>query len=164
MDETSGIICQATLQTIVGPVVIIADQKEIHSITFIQETKNITGIQVGNEHDSAILHDALNQLRGYFAGTRQRFEMPLRYTGTVFQNRVWQQIAAIPYGKVRTYGDIGARLGNPNLARAVGQAANRNPQPIVVPCHRVIGASGWVGGFAPGVDLKKILLRHEGFL
>lgn len=110
---------------------------------------------------SAVLAQALAQLAAYFAGERQVFDLPLRVDGSDFQRAVCAEMVAIPYGQTRTYGDIAATLGVP--AQAVGQACGGNPIPVIIPCHRVLGAQG-LGGFsgAGGVETKVALLRHEG--
>jgi methylated-DNA-[protein]-cysteine S-methyltransferase len=105
---------------------------------------------------------AITQLREYFAGTRRRFELALAPRGTPFQLSVWQLLRAIPYGQTVTYGEIARRLGRPEAARAVGLANGANPLPIVVPCHRVIGADGSLTGFGGGLPIKRALLHLEG--
>jgi methylated-DNA-[protein]-cysteine S-methyltransferase len=105
---------------------------------------------------------AARQLKEYFAGTRQEFDLPLSATGTDFQKRVWRELTKIPFGQTRSYGQLAKRLGNPNGSRAVGLANGRNPIAIIVPCHRVIGADGSLTGFGGGIDRKQWLLTHEG--
>jgi methylated-DNA-[protein]-cysteine S-methyltransferase len=112
------------------------------------------------EH-SEILDVAVTQLDEYFAGTRTEFDVPLDPLGSPFQRDVWAVLRTIPYGETITYGQQAARLGDPNKARAVGAANGRNPLSIVVPCHRVIGATGKLTGFAGGLDTKAWLLAHE---
>lgn len=104
---------------------------------------------------------ARRQIEAYLDGGLQSFTLPLCPQGTTFQQRVWAEIAAIPFGKTLTYGEIAARLGDVQLARAVGQAANKNPLPLVIPCHRVIGRGGRLTGFAPGIATKAFLLDLE---
>ncbi len=104
---------------------------------------------------------ANKQLQEYFAGTRKSFDFPMCTAGTPFQQAVWQALQAIPYGEVMTYGQIAAAIGKPKAARAVGQAANRNPIWIAIPCHRVIGSSGNLTGYAGGLDMKSQLLELE---
>ena len=113
---------------------------------------------------SEILGRAKDQLIEYFAGTRQVFDIPLGATGTEFEHRVWDLVQAIPYGSTRTYGDLAKRLGSLKEARAVGSANGKNPIPIIVPCHRVIGANGDLTGFGGGIERKRWLLQHEGAL
>jgi len=110
------------------------------------------------------LFAALTQLREYFAGTRRSFDVHVAPVGTEFQRAVWRALLAIPFGQTRTYGDIAAELGDPQLARAVGAASGANPIPIIVPCHRVIGADGSMIGYGGGLKMKTWLLRHEGVL
>lgn len=105
---------------------------------------------------------AAAQLREYFAGQRREFELPLSLIGTTFQRQVWNALLAIPFGVTCSYGDIARRIDVPGSARAVGLANNRNPIPIIVPCHRVINADGSLGGFGGGVGMKQWLLQHEG--
>ncbi|MBF7997659.1 methylated-DNA--[protein]-cysteine S-methyltransferase [Rahnella laticis] len=109
-----------------------------------------------------ILLKTEQQLNEYFAGTRTRFELDLDFTGTEFQKEVWAALLEIPFGETRSYGDIARRIGRPKAVRAVGAANGRNPISIVAPCHRVIGASGKLTGFAGGLDNKALLLKLEG--
>lgn len=148
---------QTLIDTIVGPLTITGDNRYIHKIEFIEKT----AVKDVDQVISPVIRDAVDQLKRYFSGTLLSFDIPMSAPGTDFQKKVWRIIQKIEYGQVSTYGDIAARLGNMHLSRAVGQAANRNPIPIVVPCHRVIGAKGALVGFAPGVALKEILLNHE---
>lgn len=102
------------------------------------------------------------QLAQYFAGEREVFELPLAGDGTEFQRKVWSEVARVPYGETASYGDIARRLGyEPVISRAVGAANGANPLPIVVPCHRIVGADGTLTGYAGGVDKKRILLELE---
>lgn len=105
---------------------------------------------------------AITQLREYFAGTRRHFELALAPRGTPFQLAVWQALRAIPYGQTISYGEIAQRLGRPEAARAVGLANGANPLPVIVPCHRVIGADGSLTGFGGGLPIKRALLHLEG--
>jgi methylated-DNA-[protein]-cysteine S-methyltransferase len=100
-------------------------------------------------------------LREYFAGERKSFDLPLDMRGTPFQKNVWEALLAIPFGETRSYGQLARQLGNPQSTRAVGAANGRNPISIIVPCHRVIGASGKLTGFAGGLDVKARLLELE---
>lgn len=105
---------------------------------------------------------ARQQLREYFEGTRQDFSLPLAPPGTAFQQRVWQALQHIPYGRTITYQDLAKRLGKPTASRAVGSANARNPIAIIIPCHRVIGRDGHLRGYAGGLHIKQQLLQHEG--
>ena len=108
-----------------------------------------------------VLFETEMQLTEYFAGTRKKFTLPLDFTGTEFNKKVWQALLAIPYGETRTYGQLAKQLGDPSLARAVGAANGKNPISIVAPCHRVIGANGKLTGFAGGLNVKAFLLNLE---
>lgn len=148
-----------TVDTIVGTLIIAGDATHIHTVKFGGATA--AGETSHGKVSSAALGMARAQLKEYFSGSRRRFDLPLLPVGTDFQKRVWRALAGIDYGAVLTYGELARSLGTVHLARAVGQAANRNPLPIIIPCHRLVGSNGWIGGFAPGVALKKILLEHE---
>ena len=111
--------------------------------------------------DDALLKEAAAQVRAYFAGDLTRFELPLSPHGTDFQRRVWDAVAAVPYGTTTTYSAVAAALGRPSACRAVGAANGRNPLPIVVPCHRVIGTSGALTGYGGGLACKRALLDLE---
>ena len=104
---------------------------------------------------------ARQQLTEYFAGERRTFDLPLRFSGTEFQMSVLQALRQIPYGETTSYADIAERIGRPKAVRAVGAANGRNPIPIIVPCHRVIGSHGDLTGFGGGLDTKEALLRLE---
>jgi len=108
-----------------------------------------------------ILIQAANELNQYFAGEREVFDVPIKIIGTEFQIKTWRALYAIPYGTVKTYGQIAAEVGNKEASRAVGMACKKNPLLIIVPCHRVIGANNKLTGFNIGLDKKKVLLRHE---
>ncbi|MGA2269638.1 MAG: methylated-DNA--[protein]-cysteine S-methyltransferase [Bryobacteraceae bacterium] len=114
-----------------------------------------------NDTDELLL-EAARQLRAYFAGELREFRLPLDLEGTEFQKRVWRQVQAIPYGETRSYLQIATALGSPGAVRAVGAANGANPVPIVIPCHRVIGAKGKLVGYGGGLALKKRLLELEG--
>jgi len=114
--------------------------------------------------DNPILQLARRQLDEYFARTRTSFDLPLDAEGTAFERRVWDLLRAIPYGTTTSYGELARRLGEPKEARAVGAANGKNPIPIIVPCHRVIGANGDLTGFGGGLERKRWLLEHEGAL
>ncbi len=113
---------------------------------------------------SAILARACQQLQEYFAGTRTAFDLSLAASGTAFERRVWELLRAIPYGTTTSYGALARRLGDPRATRAVGAANGKNPIPIIVPCHRVVGSRGELTGFGGGIDRKRWLLEHEGAL
>jgi methylated-DNA-[protein]-cysteine S-methyltransferase len=115
----------------------------------------------GAESDDALIREAESQLRAYFAGELTRFDLPLSLRGTEFQRRVWGAVARIPYGTTTTYSAVAAAVGRPSACRAVGAANGRNPLPIVVPCHRVVGTSGALTGYGGGLERKRALLDLE---
>lgn len=144
----------------------------IGTLTLVRDEAGLTGVfmpehrpapnQAGfGERDDAAFADAVQQFGEYWAGERTGFDLPLAPVGTEFQLRVWSVLRAIPHGETRTYGWIAAQLGQPTAVRAVGLANGRNPLSIVVPCHRVVGASGALTGYAGGVERKRFLLEHE---
>ncbi len=114
------------------------------------------------DRDHAVLLEAERQLREYFAGRRKQFELPLAPAGTPFQQKVWDALLKIPFGETRSYSQIARQIGHPGAARAVGAANGRNPLSIVAPCHRVIGSTGKLTGFAGGLETKSHLLTLEG--
>lgn len=124
--------------------------------------------EVHTEHDGLgpddahpVLVDAAQQLAEYFAGDRREFDLPLDLDGTDFQRQAWLALADVPYGETVSYGEQAERIGRPGASRAVGAANAKNPVPIVLPCHRVVGADGSLTGFAGGLELKRKLLAHE---
>jgi methylated-DNA-[protein]-cysteine S-methyltransferase len=112
--------------------------------------------------ETRVLAATATQLAGYFAGTRRVFDLPLAPDGTEFQQSVWCVLSTIPFGVTWSYGDVARRIGQPTASRAVGAANGKNPIAIVVPCHRVIGASGALTGYGGGMATKRWLLAHEG--
>jgi len=123
---------------------------------------NVGAVLAGPESRSnPFLKQAVEQLRAYFGGELRDFDLTLDLQGTDFQKRVWQELLHIPYGETRSYSCIAGEIGAPKAVRAVGSANGRNPIPIVVPCHRVIGASGALTGYGGGLPLKRFLLDLE---
>ena len=106
----------------------------------------------------------VKQLKEYFSGTRKDFDLPLHLIGTEFQKLVWRQLCRVPFGQTASYKEIAEKIGKPKAMRAVGQANHRNPIPIIIPCHRIIGTNGHLVGFGAGLDKKQFLLSHEGVL
>ena len=115
----------------------------------------------GAADESPLLLQAQTQILEFFSGTRREFSLPLAPRGTPFQRRVWNALAQIPYGETRSYAQVAAVIGNPKACRAVGNAANRNPLLLLIPCHRVTGASGALTGYAGGLERKQALLALE---
>lgn len=114
-----------------------------------------------NDNTNHVLDEAARQLIDYLAGKRQLFELPLAPVGTDFQQQVWSKLQSIPFGATSSYGDLAKSAGKPGGARAFGAAIGRNPLAIVIPCHRVVGSTGKLTGFAGGIDRKQWLLQHE---
>lgn len=141
-----------TIETLIGALTLTASADAVTAVRF--------GAQ-GARDASALLDAAEAQLREYFARTRRTFDLPLDPRGTAFELRVWTALRTIPYGETRSYGAIAA-IGSPRAARAVGMANHRNPLPILIPCHRVIGADGSLTGYAGGLETKRRLLALEG--
>lgn len=113
------------------------------------------------EQEDAVLKQTREQLSAYFAGERTTFDVPLGAEGTAFQREVWRELRQIPFGETISYGEMARRIGRPRAARAVGDANRRNPIGIIVPCHRVIGVTGELVGYAGGLSVKRWLLDHE---
>jgi methylated-DNA-[protein]-cysteine S-methyltransferase len=146
------------LETPIGPLGLVAGQRGLRSVRF-----SARGIRPRG--DSALLDEAGRQLDAYFAGELTAFDLPLELDGTDFQRSCWLALATIPYGHTVSYGEQARRLGlGPAAARAVGAANGQNPLPIVLPCHRVIGANGSLTGFGGGLGTKRFLLELEGAL
>lgn len=114
-----------------------------------------------NELHSDFLYEVYTQVNEYLTGRRKQFDVPLKYQGTQFQQSVWQELQKIPYGETRSYQEIAAVIGNEKAVRAVGQANNKNPIMIIIPCHRVIHKNGDITGFACGLEVKQYLLELE---
>jgi methylated-DNA-[protein]-cysteine S-methyltransferase len=147
----------------VGPLMLAADASGLRHIEF-RDNRHPADRSDWHGGDSEVLQAAEAQLGEYFAGTRRAFDLPLAPRGTDFQLRVWWELARIPFGQTISYAQLAQRLDNPNGTRAVGAANGRNPLPIVLPCHRVIGADGALTGFGGGLPTKDFLLRLEGAL
>ena len=134
-------------------------------LTVTEENGAITSLHFGGERETPpqtpLLQETQRQLTAYFSGTLREFDLPLAPKGTPFQRAVWQALQEIPFGEVRSYGEIAAAIGKPNACRAVGMACHVNPIAIVVPCHRVVGKSGALTGYAAGVERKRVLLALE---
>ena len=147
----------------VGQITLVATDKALISLMWGKNKNDLKGF-VRAEKNHAILTIVEAQLKDYFKGKRKTFDIPLVPEGTEFQKLVWLQLLKIPFGETISYGEQAKRLGKPNAARAVGAANGKNPIGIIIPCHRVIGASGSLTGFAGGLDAKKFLLALEGRL
>ena len=140
----------------IGMIELVGTEQGLLSIRFLQGD---AAVQIDAPE---CLRVCVTQLDEYFRGTRQEFSVPLDIQGTDFEKQVWNAVAAIPYGTTRSYLDIAKTIGNPKAVRAVGLANGKNPLPIIIPCHRVIGSNGSLTGYGGGIWRKKWLLKHEG--
>ncbi len=143
-------------------------QAPFGALTLIAEGDALVALHLDGDPTAGpprgVLATAARQLDAYFAKRRTAFDLPLAAPGTAFQRAVWAALVAIPFGETRSYGDIARAVGRPTASRAVGAANGQNPIGIIVPCHRVIGASGALTGYAGGLERKRWLLAHEGAL
>lgn len=143
----------------IGTLRLASDGQALCAIEFAQQ---YAGDQQPNCPEDPVLNLAEEQLEAYFNHRRKDFDLPLADRGTAFQKAVWKALRTIPYGELRSYRDIALKIGRENAVRAVGAANGRNPLPIVVPCHRVVGSNGRLTGFSGGLDAKQQLLALEG--
>lgn len=149
---------RAVVDSPIGPLGLVASDVALRAVLF-------DGRNLRPEGRSDVLDEAASQLEKYFAGDLVAFDLPLELHGTEFQRRCWLALETIPYGQTVSYGEQARRLGlGADTARAVGAANGRNPLPLVLPCHRVIGANGSLTGFGGGLHVKRFLLEHEGAL
>lgn len=142
--------------TYAGTLAIAADNTSITMLAFNSDRNSDLEVV-----ETPLIRRAFIQLNEYFAGERQVFDLPLNPQGTEFQKKVWKALQGIPLGETRSYKQIAEAVGNPKACRAVGMANNRNPIAIIIPCHRVVGASGKLVGYAGGLDIKQKLLALE---
>jgi len=152
-----------TLPSPVGELKLVANGSRLVAILWENDKPN--RVRLGpmvEAPDNPVLVKTARQLEEYFAGTRDGFDLELDFVGTAFQKKVWAALLTIPFGETRTYSQIAEQIGHPSAVRAVGAANGRNPLSIVAPCHRVIGASGKLTGFAGGLEAKERLLVLEG--
>ena len=146
----------------VGRLKMVASDKGLVAILWENDNpRRVRLSEMVENHGQPILIAAERQLKEYFSGKRQKFSIPLDLRGTSFQRAVWQSLLAIPFGETRSYGQLARQLGNPRAMRAVGAANGKNPVSIIVPCHRLIGSTGKLTGFAGGLDAKAHLLGME---
>jgi methylated-DNA-[protein]-cysteine S-methyltransferase len=147
---------QSYLETPIGFLRILSNGKGITEIKFMDTD--------GPEDPDIHTESARTQLKEYFEGNRDSFDLLLHADGTHFEHKVWNQLAGIPHGSTTTYGSIAAEIGDKNASQAVGAANGKNPIAVVIPCHRVIGANNNLVGYAGGLSRKEWLLKHEGAL
>ncbi len=172
--ENGGATAETTLQTPVGKLLVRANESAITRLTWLTEEEaeeraeeslsSTSAARGSNNPARRLLEEAVRQLDSYFEGALTDFDLPLAPAGTPFQQRVWHEMAKIPFGETMTYGQLAAK--SESVARAVGGACGANPIPIIIPCHRVLGGGGKLGGFSggSGPESKRALLEHEGVL
>jgi methylated-DNA-[protein]-cysteine S-methyltransferase len=149
------------LETPIGTLLIAGDEDAVRRIDFPRDGKASKPEAGWTESLKGPVAKAAKQLREYFSGKRADFDLPLAPDGTEFQRTVWRNLQDIPYGETISYGELAKRVGNPKASRAVGAANGKNPIPIVIPCHRVIGSTGKLTGFGGGLPTKEALLELE---
>jgi len=157
-------LTRTSMTSPIGELTILATDDAVVSIRWDHEPfdPRLTGDVVDVAHgEHAVLDEAVRQLDEYFNGERLEFDLPLEPNGTPFQHQAWTALRSIPFGETISYGEQARRLGDRNKSRAVGAANGKNPIPIVVPCHRVVGSNGHLTGFAGGLNVKAWLLDHE---
>ncbi|WP_312112946.1 methylated-DNA--[protein]-cysteine S-methyltransferase [Brevibacillus reuszeri] len=159
-----------TMESPIGPLVLASTEEGLCYIEFADEEYGLetlhrwckkTFLGISPERDDAINETAKMQINEYFAGERQTFDLPIVLYGTPFQKTVWNELKNIPYGETRSYKDIALAIGASKAVRAIGGANNRNPIPIIIPCHRVIGSNGAMVGYGGGLSIKEHLLTLE---
>ena len=148
------------LDTPIGRLLVAADESGLRHVRF-DDPRRDQVITADWKRGATHLDRVIEQLHAYFAGGRHDFDLALAAEGTPFRRSVWHELVNIPYGETISYGELARRIGDPAASRAVGAANGANPLPIVVPCHRVIGASGKLTGFGGGLPVKQWLLEHE---
>jgi methylated-DNA-[protein]-cysteine S-methyltransferase len=148
-----------TIDSPIGPLALAGRGRVLTNLRMVDQTHEPS--RADWVLDDRVFPDAVDQLDAYFAGERTDFDIQLSLAGSAFQQRVWRALLTIPYGETRSYGEIAEQIGASGAARAVGLANGHNPIAIIVPCHRVIGASGSLIGYGGGLDRKRSLLEFE---
>lgn len=151
-----------TIKTPIGLLKLISSQKGLSGVLWENDDPKRVRLQPQVlDEDNLILNETEKQLREFFEGKRMVFNLPLDFKGTVFQKAVWHELLKVPFGEVKTYSEIAKAIGNPKAVRAVGAANGKNPISIICPCHRIVGATGTLTGFAGGLKIKARLLQLE---
>lgn len=167
MTPTTETVQHATVDSPIGPLTVVVSAAGVRAILWPDDdgprvpAEEAAGMEPVPAEIATTTDNVTTQLDEYFAGTRTSFDLPLDPIGTEFQREAWRALCAIPYGATVSYGEQAERMGDRNKARAVGAANGRNPIPIIVPCHRVVGSNGSLTGFAGGIDTKRFLLDLE---
>lgn len=152
-NEDAAVRYEKLIESPIGPLTAVSSGEALNELRF-------GDCREGGD-SCAVLEQTAVELGEYFSGVRREFSVPFLGVGTPFQRAVWQVLCSIPYGETASYADIAAKIGKKNACRAVGGANNRNPLPIIVPCHRVIGKNGALTGYAGGLEIKEFLLKLE---
>ncbi len=154
--------CYTEIDSPLGSILLVSDGAALTGFYFVGQkyAPATTGLWK-REPGLKLFRDAEAQIASYLSGRRRTFDVPIRFEGTPFQRRVWQAIAAIPFGQTQSYSALAERIGAPSSMRAVGAATGRNPISLIVPCHRVVGRDGALTGYAGGLDRKQALLNFE---
>jgi len=158
--ETEQVLRYTWIESPIGRIMLSGDERGLSRVQLDTDVRGVTPDD-GAIEDATLFSDAVEQLRAYFVGELEQFTLKLNPQGTPFQQRAWLELRKILYGQTITYGEQARRLGDPKACRAVGAANGKNPLGIIVPCHRVIGSTGKLTGFAGGLDAKAWLLQHE---
>jgi len=145
----------------IGPLTLVSSPAGELTGLYMEQQRHRPPEHLFGDREDGLLPEVASQLAEYFAGRRRSFTIPLRLTGTPFQQEVWTALQDIPYGETTTYGELAQLLGKPQASRAVGLANGKNPVSIIVPCHRVVGSTGGLTGYGGGLDRKRQLLAHE---
>ncbi|WP_438444808.1 methylated-DNA--[protein]-cysteine S-methyltransferase [Gorillibacterium sp. sgz5001074] len=167
------VVCYQYADSPIGRLLLAATEKGLCNVEFNGASEDARealegwmakrlGAGIRLREGGSLIEEAARQLKDYFGGSRTSFDLPLDLRGTPFQLQVWRALGQIPYGQIRSYKQIAEAIGSPKAVRAVGGANNRNPVPIIIPCHRVIGAGGALVGYGGGLPIKQFLLHHEG--
>ena len=160
--ETNSINSYSIIKSPINEIMLVADDSALIGVYFVgRDHLPATSKQWKHNAQHPVLQQAARQLQEYFAGKRTEFSLPLRLAGTDFQQSVWREIALLPYGETISYSELAKRAGAPRAIRAAGTATGRNPVAIIIPCHRVVGKNGTLGGFGGGLERKRHLLGLE---
>jgi methylated-DNA-[protein]-cysteine S-methyltransferase len=164
ISATSSASARLVIDSPLGRILLVGDDEAVTGLTIETDAGFADG--AAPSRSNAVLDRAAEQLGEYFAGARQSFDVPLRLGGTEFQRAVWAELAAIPFGQVRSYGELGRATGRLTAGRAVGGAVGANPVPLLIPCHRVLASDRRITGYSAGrgVPTKILLLDHEGIV
>ena len=145
----------------IGRILIVENEDYIVKVEFLNDKNQLLNKKYGTEKETMLIRKTKLELMEYFDGKRRKFDIPIKLDGTEFQVKVWKELLKLPYGETCSYLDIAKKIGNPNAARAVGMANNKNKIQIIIPCHRVIGSNKKLIGYAGGIKIKEKLLKLE---